>query len=391
MANEVCSLIVAGDLAPIGRPEILLTKGLVREVFGNVLGVVEESDCFVANLECPLTTGEHRRSKVGRSLKAHPAVAPALERAGISVLSLANNHIFDYGLQGVRDTIRVLNTHSIAWCGVGESAEKAARPLFISVGGVRIGLLSYAEHEFNWQDDRDWCTSLLDPAENVLQIQSAACQCDRVVVLLHSGPENWHYPSPRMVKMCRAFARAGASAVLVSHAHAIMGTEYEAGVPIVYGLGNFMFDDPLAAGESWTQGLIVQLRFTTAQETVVRHIGVEMNTETGRLDILTGDAEERFREYYRALSAPLADMNQVEDYWNAFCRSQIPHMVHEILKGTMAMVPGLVARRLLRINPARTSTSYFTKGSTLLRGLLTCENHVDVLSRICDMLRKGNA
>jgi len=162
-------------------------------------------------------------------MKADPRVASAMKAAGVSVVSLANNHAFDYGLDGVEETRSALDRHSIKWLGVGENAEKAKAPLFIDLDGVRLGLVVYAEHEFNWQGDDRWCTSMLEPAENVLQIQEVAGRCDALVVLIHGGPENWHYPSPRIVKICRAFARAGASAVLVAHAHAIMGSEVHQG------------------------------------------------------------------------------------------------------------------------------------------------------------------
>lgn len=382
-------ILIAGDLAPLGRPQRLLAEGHVERTFGNTLPIIRTADCFVANLECPLTTSTEKQSKAGPNIKADPCVASALRKAGISVLSLANNHIFDYGLNGIEETTSVLEGNSIQWYGVGANADQAKAPLFVDLDGFRLGLLSYAEHEFNWQGDDRMCTSMLEPADNVLQIQEVAGQCDALITLLHAGQENWHYPSPRIVKICRAFARAGASAVLVAHAHAVMGFEFHHGVPILYGLGNFLYDRGHKATISWRLGMMVRLTFCGAGKVDIETIPVIANSETGCIDLLPENSVLHFQEFLCSLSSPLSCMNIIEGHWNAFCVSQLPHLTRECLKGLLAMLPGGFLFWLLRRRAVPEPESFYRKGANILRGLMVCENHQDVLGRICDLLKEN--
>ncbi len=383
------TILVAGDLAPLGRPERLLVEGQIDKVFGDLLPLIGAADCFVANLEGPLTTSTRKLSKAGPKLKANPGVARALGKAGVSVVSLANNHIFDYGLAGLEDTKAALEQSSIRWFGVGKNVKTATTPLFVALGGFRLGLLSYAEHEFNWQGDDQWCTSMLEPAENVLQIQGVAGQCDALIVLLHAGPENWHYPSPRIVKVCRAFAKAGASAVLVAHAHAIMGSESHQGVPIVYGLGNFLFHSERRRPLAWRIGLIVRLQVKGRRSVQLQHIPVVADPDTGCIHLLGEEERNAFDGFYRGLCGPLNSMTQIEKYWSLFCASQAPHITREVLKALAAMCPGALLQKLLPRCRPPSERSYYRKGACLLRGLLVCENHQDVLGRIFDLLQRG--
>jgi poly-gamma-glutamate synthesis protein (capsule biosynthesis protein) len=312
-----------------------------------------------------------------------------LKEAGVSVVSLANNHIFDYGRNGLNQTRSVLEGTSIQWYGVGENAEKAKVPFFVDVDGFRLGLIAYAEHEFNWQGDDRWCTSMLEPAENVLQIQKASDECDALVILLHGGPENWHYPSPRIVKVCRAFAKAGASAILVAHAHAIMGMEVHQDVPIVYGLGNFLFHTSQTKPLSWNLGLIARLRIERKGSVQIDHVPVLADAETGCTRLLSAQQRNAFGEFYEKLCGPLERMAEIEEHWRVFCASQVPHLTKEVVKGLAAMCPGVISRRLSFRSKPPHETSYYRKGASLLRGLLTCENHHDVLKEIAELARLG--
>jgi poly-gamma-glutamate synthesis protein (capsule biosynthesis protein) len=144
------TLMIAGDVAPFNWPEKLLAAGRVTEVFEHIGDVFKSADAVIANLEGPLTASNIKRSKAGPNLKALPEVGPAFAAAGISTVSLANNHIFDYGLAGLEQTRSVLDDNGIAYSGVRENAATASAPLYLDLGGFTLGMLSYAEHEFNW-------------------------------------------------------------------------------------------------------------------------------------------------------------------------------------------------------------------------------------------------
>lgn len=382
------TILVAGDLAPLGRPEVHLRNGLSEQVFGHILELVSNCDCFLANLECPLTTSINRVSKEGPNLKCHPGVALGLKKAGLTLCSLANNHIFDYGVCGVQETITSLEKHGIAWYGVGENARGASKPTYMDINGLKIGFVTFAEHEFNWQSDEAWCTSMLAPAENVLQIQQASKECDALIVYWHGGPEHTHYPSPRMVSICRAFAKAGASAVLMSHSHAVMGYEVHQGIPIVYGLGNFLFDMSEDRRVAWRVGILAQLTIRTGQAPNVEIIPVVSDPATGCTDLLPRSRIEQFRGFYDSISQPLNDVLQINEFWKAFCACRVLDLTKDIVKGSVMLVGGLLLRSFWR-NSVIKRESWYRKGANLLRGWTVCENHQDVLGRVFDLLRRG--
>ncbi len=383
------TVLIAGDLAPVGRPEAALVDQDIGRVFGDALPVMQGADYFVVNLECPLTASTEKLCKAGPNMKADPRVTPALKDAGVSLASLANNHIFDYGVAGVRDTIAALTQNAIDWVGVGENLEEAKKPWFVDLDGVRVGFLCYAEHEFNWQGDDQWCTSMLEPAENMLQIRQVSEECSALIILIHGGPEEWHYPSPRMLRVCRAFAEAGASAVLVGHAHAVMGSEVWQGVPIVYGLGNFVFHCENNGAISWRVGLLERLSIKPEGVLHLEHIPVLAAPKTGYVRLLKCSEREKFDAFYKELCRPLHDVAQIAEHWRLFCTSQVPHLTREVLKGCVAMCPGTLLRRIVPLRMHSHDTSYYRKGASLLRGLVTCENHQDVLKEVGELLRLG--
>ena len=389
MSEVMGTILVAGDLAPLGRPEQLLVQGETKRVFGGLLDVIRTCDCFLVNLECPLTRCNERLSKAGSNLKAAPEVAPALKDAGISVVSLANNHIFDYGLTGIRDTTDALDRSSVRWYGVGANCSQASTPLIVDLSGIKVAFLAYAEHEFNWHSDREWCTSMLNAPENILQIQNLKREIGAVVVFLHGGPEGTHFPSPRVVKLSRAFAEAGASAVVISHSHAVMGSEVYRGVPIAYGLGNFLFDKSCRRALGWRLGLMARLTVHADQAVDLETIPLFANAETGCIDLIRGEDLESFREFHRSISEPLRCMHEVEERWKSFCASQVPHLTKEILKGLSAILPGGLLFWLLRRRTNPAPESYYRKGANILRGLMVCENHQEMLGQIFDLLREN--
>lgn len=149
------NILLAGDLAPIGRPERLLVNGQIDQVFGGVLQLMLQSDLFIANLECPLTKHDRKAIKAGPNLKALPDVAGGLKEAGINVLSLANNHILDFDEKGALDTVASLEANNIFHCGLNYNCNVNNDLLYITKNGNKIAILALAEREFNYQGPKN--------------------------------------------------------------------------------------------------------------------------------------------------------------------------------------------------------------------------------------------
>src|SRR5690554_3743704 len=112
-------LVIAGDFSPTENTIPLFENGEINRLFGNVTDVFQRADRVVINLECALTTTDNAIRKFGPNLKVTPACAGVLKRIGVTDCAMSNNHIFDYGITGLRDTICNLESNGIAWTGVG--------------------------------------------------------------------------------------------------------------------------------------------------------------------------------------------------------------------------------------------------------------------------------
>jgi poly-gamma-glutamate synthesis protein (capsule biosynthesis protein) len=174
----------------------------------------------------------------------HPRYLRALKGAGIGIVNIANNHVFDYGPEGLFDTISYLDSAGIHHVGAGRNREEAHRPVVLVIRGVRIGFLGYyGGGEAPGAGRRNPGVARRKEEEVVSDIRDLR---DRrgvgyVVVNLHWGTENATVPSREQRALAHTLIDAGADAVVGHHPHVLQGIErYGRGV-IAYSLGNFVF------------------------------------------------------------------------------------------------------------------------------------------------------
>ena len=124
--------------------------------------------------------------------------------------AISNNHIFDYGKRGARDTLAALAAAGIATTGFGEDLADAEKNLVIEKNGERLCVIAVCEHEYSFALEDRMGARPFDPFRTPLAVRAAKRGCDRVVVLYHGGKEQCRYPSPRLREACRAMAESGA-------------------------------------------------------------------------------------------------------------------------------------------------------------------------------------
>lgn len=209
------------------------------------------ADLRFANLELPLTE-RGRPARKDYVFRAPPSVSAGLAGSGFTVLNLANNHILDYGVEGLLDTIATLDRAGVAHLGAGRTAEEAHAPALITVNGLRIAFLGYVntpnDGRTGWVAESmragpttpgvAWGT----PEAVRRDVSAARAGADLVIVAMHAGNE--YTATPNAVQRALAYAAvdAGAALVLGAHPHVLQGIEFYKGAPIVYSLGNFVFD-----------------------------------------------------------------------------------------------------------------------------------------------------
>lgn len=305
-------IAIFGDICPT-KDYRALFNNTPESLFHDVLSIINESDFTICNFECPATNREHPIVKAGPNLKALPKDLDLLKAAGIDIISLANNHILDYGEEGVVDTISKAKAIDMLYFGGGLNIQEAKEPLIIQKNGIKVGLISFAEHEFNIATETTPGANLFDPYASLKDISMLKDKCDFIIVLYHGGIEEYKYPSPLLQKKCRAIVEAGANVVLCQHSHCIGTTEEYMGATIVYGQGNSVFGyrDNQAF---WNEGLLVEVDTDSNKVAFVlmkaTKKGIYLDKDDTRLNIFYND------------SNGLTDYGFLKKSFSDFCRKR---------------------------------------------------------------------
>lgn len=214
--------------------------------FAAIAPVLREGDLVFGNLECPLSERGAPAQKT-YAFRAYPFAAEALAASGINVLSLANNHILDYGAAALEDTLALLEKNDIAYAGAGRSEEQARKGAFFEINGIKTALLAFSDIFIGtypaWQAGPEKAGALYYcRRENfVADIEEARRRADLVIVSLHFGDEYTHRVNEEQREIGRLAVDSGADLILGHHSHTPQGIEIYRGKPIVYSLGNFLF------------------------------------------------------------------------------------------------------------------------------------------------------
>lgn len=252
-------IFIAGDFCPSDRLLSLLLATPPQQALGDLAEYVGRADLALVNLECPLVTTGTRIAKTGPHLRGRPEIAALLRKLGFDVAGLANNHIRDFGGDGVITTLEECTRSGLRTVGAGRTIAEAAEPLVIDLDGFRIGLIAACEDEFSVANGQLPGGNRIDPLRLTDQIFGNRGRWDVLVVLLHAGREHYPYPTPRQRALCRWLVGLGASAVICQHSHCPGCYEQVGGSLIVYGQGNFLFDPQGTVPPTWFEGFAVSM------------------------------------------------------------------------------------------------------------------------------------
>lgn len=232
-----------GDIMLAGKGTAIYEKKGYDHAFSEVARWLRNADVTVGNLEAPITLKGKEFTAKRYRFRSSPKAATALRKAGFSVLTLANNHIMDFGAVGLRETLRHLDSASILYAGAGENLEKAGKAAIIPVKKKKVAFLAYSltfPPEFFARSKRPGTAPAFGSywTDKIAEAKAAA---DYVVVSFHWGAETETLPKPYQVETARKAIRAGADVVIGHHPHVLQGMEFYNGGVIFYSLGNFAF------------------------------------------------------------------------------------------------------------------------------------------------------
>lgn len=203
-----------------------------------------------------LINNEFTYSKRGKPLsgkqftfRAKPESVKWLTELGVDVVSLANNHSFDYGEDSFNDTLDTLSKAGIPYVGAGRNYAEAARPVTYLINGYKVSFIAASRAEDyrltpDAEDEKPGVQSTYD--EDVSQFEAEISEVkensDIVIVYVHWGIEGSTRLSDNEKRLAREYIDCGATAVIGAHPHILQGMEFYNGAPVVYSLGNFWFN-----------------------------------------------------------------------------------------------------------------------------------------------------
>jgi poly-gamma-glutamate synthesis protein (capsule biosynthesis protein) len=327
------SLFVAGDAVLEGE---LASSPVATALAERVAG----ADCSLVNLEAPVRCDAAPAAKFGPTLDQHPDAPAALADAGFDAVTLANNHLMDYGTAGLEATQSACQAAALATVGAGADHDAALEPLVRSVAGVEVATVSVCEREFGVARDEEPGTAWQRHPTVTERIAAAAADCDVVVVVSHGGIESVPLPPPTRRERCRAFVDAGADAVVGHHPHVPQGWEVYDGAPILFSLGNFAFEMPDPASR-W--GLAAELRFGGDRIASIDLVPVELVDGT-----VSALGLRRDRDAHLAHIERLADITADEAahlaHWQEMAEQAfLDRHSHTLRQGAGGTLEGLVA------------------------------------------------
>ena len=262
-------LVFVGDVMLDDGPGRTIAAG--GDPLGPFAAELRDADFTLGNLECPIAESGTALDNKLFAFRAHPRVIEVL-RGRLDAVSLANNHSGDFGKAAFVETMDRLDAAGIPYFGGGRDLAAAHRPLWIERKGLRIAVLGYNEYKpRSFEAGPDWPgVAWSEDSHVIAAIRAArAAGADLVIPFMHWGWEGEPNPDARQRTLARAMIDAGADAVVGGHPHVTQGAEYYRGRPIVYSLGNFVFDgfDKPSEKRGWLLRLTLDRAGVVAWET----------------------------------------------------------------------------------------------------------------------------
>ena len=372
------SFFITGDVVPKNNQSETF-KNESGRIFSQLKPYIAAANYAIANLEAPIIKGQPTPiKKSGPCLKTMPATVEALKEVGFNIVTLANNHFFDQGQNGVDTTIECCNLQNIKIVGGGKTYQHARKPLMLDSGEKKIAIINACENEFSIANSEHGGSNPLDLIsiqEDIAQVRAVA---DYIIIIIHGGVEKYQYPTPRMKRWYRHFVDLGADVVINHHQHCINGYEVFKGKPIFYGLGNFYFPplEVLPKQDSWNYGYAVSLILD-------KNIKFQLIPYVQNLGSITLRDEKVFGKEIELLNLPIKDDYLLQQKYDEFIIEH-EYIIKEQLLPTFLrgrFFSGLARRGLL-------GKMYRNRQVLALKNRINCESHHEMLMRLFTLLTK---
>jgi len=352
-------------------------------------------DLYLANLEGPVLPAEH-------DLVSHPKAGPSLfscelpNGTGQFVFALANNHIMDYGLPGLKATLKLLDQRGFKACGAGRDVLDARRPIIVDDNGLQVGVIACCEAQFGLARRNSAGVAEFGPWV-YRAIRDLRETVGAAIVSVHAAVEDSPWPSPYIRELYRSFIDAGAMVVHGHHAHVPQGYEAYGDGVIFYGMGNFAVDpDKWRDYPNGMWSLAAEIGFGS-KPVCWRPLTLEIRHQSGSdtmvIEESSSEEQESRRRYLEICNRPLLDDALFEALWQEVALRAYYHHGAGYMhfsapprRGRCALIKeGLAKIRgaLLNSPPVSRPDQY---DLMLWYSMIACESHRQMLSTALGIL-----
>lgn len=365
------TITIAGDFATTYRGLNAIERG---DAFSEeIMALLKCSNFSIVNLESPVAEGECKPiEKIGPNLRTNRIAIEYLKKSGVDVVTLANNHFFDYGEEGVRQTVESLIDNDIQYVGGGRTEEEKRKVLYLEDDENRVAVLNYCEAEFSVRNGGG--SNHIDPICVYHDIQEAKSKASFILVITHGGHEGYNLPSPRMQKLYRFFIDSGANIVVNHHQHCYSGFEEYHGGHVFYGLGNFFFDSNYKKYQlrKWHKGFLLELTIDEKECNYDIIPYIQCLGDDVKVKLLPEDQKDDFQKSLHQINGIIEDKNRLAAESESYCKKKCNNVSVVLSPYTNRYLRFLCKKHLI---PSFLSRNRFLQ----LYNIVFCESHNDIL------------
>jgi poly-gamma-glutamate synthesis protein (capsule biosynthesis protein) len=324
-------ILFTGDINFRGIED--LTKEAREEILSELKPYLAKVDFRIPNLETPLAQKNKYEpiKKSGPNLICPPENIIFLKAFQADGVTLANNHIGDYGEGATKDTLTLLDENGIMYAGAGANIRQAYKAMYLKKDGICVAIVSVCENEFGIATEEKYGSAGYNPRLLLRQIKEEKEKADYVIVVFHGGNEYNPLPSPETVDRYRFICDMGADAVIRGHTHCPQPYELYNGKPIVYSMGNLLFKNvnKMDCKDSWYYGYISILDIGNTVKLQI--IPYKFDKEVTKITIFQGESKEIMTNYIDNLCEILQDKENLSNHFKGWVWSHkwVPRLPSE--------------------------------------------------------------
>ena len=372
-------IIIAGDLYLDSIDEKKIKEGKIESVFGNVLPYLLQADIVIPNVEATICEKSKKVKKCGPHFSISPQCLSGLLKANMKYFCIANNHIKDFGEEGIKETLKSCNKNGIKVVGAGINIDEALEPLKVELDEVKVGIIAASENENQIASRKIAGTAPIDCYELYRSLKKLENDCDLKIVLLHGGKECFRYPTPRMKKLSHMLVDWGADCVIWHHSHCSSGIEKYREKFISYGIGNFLLNYDIQYSHFFKSYFVeISIKDKGKVEYKIvpyfQHISESMS-------LMNTVESKKFISDIEEISKILVDEQKYQEKWERFCERVSDTYLSELLGyGRIFNRIGISKGDL---NKSLYKRYMFDEEEVLkLRSMLSCETHQEIFQEI---------